>query len=54
MMRMRKDILDKYEKRMMEEAPYAYKPIEPVIDSVADAHVAQRVAKLFPLCTVKG
>ena len=54
MMRMRRDILDKYEKRMMEEAPYAYKPIEPVIDSVADAHVAQRVAKLFPLCTVKG
>lgn len=51
---LRKDILEKYTKRMMEEAPYAYKPVEPVIDSVESAGVARKVARLFPLCTVKG
>jgi tRNA-splicing ligase RtcB len=50
----RRDILDKYEKRVMEEAPYAYKPVEPVVESVEAAHVARKVARLFPLCTVKG
>lgn len=50
----RRDILDKYEQRMMEEAPYAYKPVEPVIDSVEAGNVARKVARLFPLCTVKG
>ena len=50
----RLDILEKYEKRVMEEAPYAYKPVEPVVDSVADAGIARKVARLFPLCTVKG
>jgi tRNA-splicing ligase RtcB len=53
-LRLRRDILDKYEQRIKEEAPYAYKPIEPVIDSVHDGHVARRVARLFPLCTVNG
>ena len=50
----RRDILDKYQKRAMEEAPYAYKPVEPVVDSIGDAGIARRVARLFPLCTVKG
>ena len=50
----RRDILAKYEQRLMEEAPYAYKPIEPIIDSVEDAHVARKVARLSPLLTVKG
>ena len=54
MLRRRRDILDKYDKRVMEEAPGAYKPIEPVIDSVVDAGIARRVARLRPLCTVKG
>ena len=53
-LRFRRDILDKYEKRLMEEAPYAYKSIEPVIDTVHEGGVARRVARLFPLCTVKG
>lgn len=52
--KLRRDILEKHTKRLMEEAPYAYKPIDPVIDSVHDAGVARRVARLFPLCTVKG
>jgi len=50
----RRDILDNYEKRMMEEAPYAYKAIEPVIDSVVEAEIATKVARLWPICTVKG
>ena len=50
----RRDILEKYEKRLMEEAPYAYKAVEPVVDSVEQAGIARRVARLFPLCTVKG
>ena len=54
MLRRRRDILDRYDKRVMEEAPYAYKSIEPVIDSVAEAGIARRVARLVPLCTVKG
>ncbi|CAN5925479.1 RtcB family protein [soil metagenome] len=50
----RRDILEKYEKRVMEEAPYAYKAVEPVVDSVEEAGIGRKVARLFPLCTVKG
>jgi len=49
-----KDILVKYKKRIKEEAPYAYKPIAPVIESIKDSQIARVVAKLMPLCTVKG
>ncbi len=38
----------------MEEAPYAYKAVEPVVDSTEAAGIARKVARLFPLCTVKG
>jgi len=54
MMLLRKDILAKYKSRVKEEAPYAYKPITPVIESVVGAGIARAVAKLMPLCTVKG
>ncbi len=54
MLRRRRDILERYQKRVMEEAPYAYKPIDPVIDSVVEAGIARSVARLLPLCTVKG
>ncbi len=50
----RRDIVEKYEKRIMEEAPYAYKAVEPVIESVQHANIARKVARLLPLCTVKG
>lgn len=50
----RRDILEKYEQRIMEEAPYAYKAVEPVVDSIEAAGIARKVARLFPLCTVKG
>ena len=50
----RRDILEKYEKRLMEEAPYAYKSVEPFVDSVEDASIASKGARLWSLCTVKG
>ncbi len=53
-MQLRKDILKKYKARIKEEAPYAYKPITPVIESITEAGIARVVAKLIPLCTVKG
>ncbi|WP_438035688.1 RtcB family protein [Sorangium sp. So ce204] len=52
--RRRRDILAKYHQRMKEEAPYAYKPITPVVRSVEEAGIARRVARLWPLVTVKG
>lgn len=52
--RSRRDILSKYHQRMKEEAPFAYKPITPVVQSVEEAGVARRVARLFPIITVKG
>lgn len=52
--RCRRDILQRYHQRMKEEAPYAYKPITPVIESVQGAGIARPVARLWPLVTVKG
>ena len=54
MLARRRDVLAKYEKRLMEEAPYAYKPVAPVVETVEEAGVARRVARLWPLLTVKG
>jgi tRNA-splicing ligase RtcB len=53
-MQMRKDIMQKFKSRIKEEAPYAYKPITPIIESVCEANIARSVVKLMPLCTVKG
>ena len=52
--RLRRDVLAEYHDRLKEEAPYAYKAVEPVVDSIADAAIAHKVARLLPLCTVKG
>jgi tRNA-splicing ligase RtcB (3'-phosphate/5'-hydroxy nucleic acid ligase) len=53
-MQMRRDIMAKHKERVKEEAPYAYKPITPIIDSIEAAGIARPVAKLMPLLTVKG
>jgi tRNA-splicing ligase RtcB len=50
----RHDILEQYHDRLKEEAPYAYKPITPVIETVAAAGIARPVARLGPLLTIKG
>jgi len=52
--RLRRDVLAQYHDRLKEEAPYAYKDITPVVQTVEDAHVARRVARLWPLLTIKG
>jgi tRNA-splicing ligase RtcB len=50
----RRDILEAHHSRLREEAPFAYKPITPIIESVEKAGVARAVARLWPLATVKG
>lgn len=52
--RLRRDILAEYEGRVKEEAPHAYKDITPIIETVEMAGIADRVARLWPLLTVKG
>lgn len=50
----RRDVLEQYHGRLKEEAPYAYKEIAPVIETVEEAGIAHRVARLWPLLTIKG
>lgn len=50
----RRDILGRHRQRLLEEAPGAYKDITPVVQTVEDAGVARRVARLAPIMTVKG
>jgi tRNA-splicing ligase RtcB len=50
----RRDLVAEYERRLREEAPGAYKPIEPAVTSIVQAGAARRVARLQPLLTVKG
>ena len=52
--RLRRDVLAEYHARLKEEAPYAYKDITPVVTTVEEAKVARRVARLWPLLTIKG
>jgi tRNA-splicing ligase RtcB len=53
-LRGRHDILEQYHDRLKEEAPYAYKPITPVIETVAAAGIARPGARLGPLLAIKG
>jgi tRNA-splicing ligase RtcB len=52
--RLRSDVLVAYHDRLREEAPYAYKEITPVIETLSAAGVARPVARLTPIATVKG
>jgi tRNA-splicing ligase RtcB (3'-phosphate/5'-hydroxy nucleic acid ligase) len=52
--RFRRDVLAQYHDRLKEEAPYAYKDITPIVQTVEDAEVAGRVARLWPMLTIKG
>jgi tRNA-splicing ligase RtcB len=52
--RLRRDVLAEYHDRLKEEAPYAYKDITPVVQTVEEASVARRVARMWPLLTIKG
>jgi tRNA-splicing ligase RtcB len=50
----RRDILEKWRQELKQEAPFAYKDITPVIDTLRTAGVAQPVVEFYPLMTVKG
>lgn len=52
--RKRPDILEKKLSDLKQEAPYAYKGIGPVIQTLAGAGIARPVAELAPIMTVKG
>lgn len=53
-LRNRRDILQKYYDELKKEAPFAYKAIGPVVQTLADAKIADPVAELTPIFTLKG
>lgn len=48
------DCITLREERKIEEAPAAYKPIQPVIDCQVSHNIVRRVAKMRPILTFKG
>ena len=52
--RLRRDVRTDWERSLLEEAPSRYKDVVPVIETVTDAGIASKVARLWPLLTVKG
>jgi tRNA-splicing ligase RtcB len=52
--RLRRDVRADWEQALMEEAPSRYKDITPAIETVTAAGIAGKVARLWPLLTVKG
>jgi tRNA-splicing ligase RtcB len=50
----RRDVIEAWRRDLKQEAPWAYKDIGPVVDSLRRAGVAQPVAELRPILTVKG
>jgi tRNA-splicing ligase RtcB len=50
----RRDIITAWRRDLKQEAPWAYKEVRPVVDSLRAAGVAEPVAELRPLLTVKG
>jgi tRNA-splicing ligase RtcB len=52
--RARRDIVAKKLEELKQEAPYAYKGIGPIVETLTEAGIARPVAELRPLMTVKG
>lgn len=52
--KLRRDIINKKLADLKQEAPFAYKGIGPVIETIQDAGMARPVAELKPIMTVKG
>ena len=50
----RKDILQKWKEEIKKEAPFAFKDIGPVIETQTSSGMADIVAELEPVFTVKG
>ncbi|HET6251062.1 MAG TPA: RtcB family protein [Tepidisphaeraceae bacterium] len=51
---MRRDIVEKKLEDIKKEAPFAYKGIGPIINTLTEANIAQPVVELTPLMTIKG
>jgi tRNA-splicing ligase RtcB len=52
--RLRRDVRAEWERALLEEAPSRYKDVTPVIETVVGGGVAGKVARLWPLLTIKG
>jgi tRNA-splicing ligase RtcB len=52
--RRRRDIVERKLEDIKKEAPFAYKGIGPIVETLSDAGIARPVAELFPLMTIKG
>lgn len=52
--RLRRDVREEWERSLLEEAPSRYKAVTPVIETMVGADVASKVARLWPLLTIKG
>ncbi|GAA2642641.1 RtcB family protein [Dactylosporangium fulvum] len=50
----RRDVVDAWRRDLKQEAPWAYKDVGPVVESLHRAEVALPVAELRPILTVKG
>jgi tRNA-splicing ligase RtcB len=52
--RLRRDVKAEWERALLEEAPSRYKDVTPVIETIAGGDIASKVARLWPLLTIKG
>lgn len=52
--RLRRDIVQRKLEELQQEAPFAYKGVGPVIDTLMGAGIAKPVAELRPIMTIKG
>ena len=52
--KLRRDIVEKKLDDIKQEAPFAYKGIGPIIQTLAEAGIARPVVELTPLMTIKG
>ena len=52
--RQRRDILSAKLEEIKQEAPFAFKGIGPVVETLTDAGIARPVAEVVPLMTIKG
>ena len=52
--KLRRDIVEKKLDDIKQEAPYAYKGIGPIVQTLTAAGIARPVAELTPLMTIKG
>jgi tRNA-splicing ligase RtcB len=52
--RLRRDIVERKLEDIKQEAPYAYKGIGPIIETLTEAGIARPVAEVKPLLTIKG